>query len=291
MKLTDKFYGYPVLSIFTDDYEGEFDVDINATKDEKNDVFLIKIIIKLENNDIHNLIKDHKAIFSLHLEESKTCYRSVVQFYSLEHEFEIPFSKVRESIEVCPFITTTKEIRDYRPNSTHEFFNEFDFSYEPYQIIGIAQQKIIEVSKENDEIKNSSSIFSIIPDKMGNQKFIQFELAEERIIIIMPVNDFDLYYGLTLKNQTRNNNNDILLSNIVMPIMVDLLYSLKKTFTLYEDKIWFKSLTKAYSDKKIDIKKEFEKEAFNSYYYAQVIFDSIISKSLLQVDNIMNEMR
>lgn len=287
MKLTDKYYGYPVISALSDDFEGLFSTDINVVKDDINEQFIISVRIVLENDDFHELLKSNMVSFSLHLEESRTCFREVHNFNQLDYTFVIPYGKVRENIEVCTFLTTTTEIQNFKANSMHEFYRDITINYEPYQIIGISNQHTIEVSMENDEIKNPSSIFSIIPDKENKEPFISVTLDETRIVIKMPEKDFELYYRLMRQNQTRNNNKDILLSNIVMPVMVQVLYNIKESEHMYDDKIWHKSLVKAFSDKGIDILSVLESNDIKSYYHAQIIFDSVISKSLAQVERIL----
>ena len=106
---------------------------------------------------------------------------------------------------------------------------------------------------------------------------------------MMPEADFNLYNRLMRQNGLKNRHKDILLSNIVMPIMVEVLQILKDSQSLYDEKIWHKSLIKAYQDKGIDIIQAFNSNKFSSYYYAQVIFDAVISKSLNQVEILAEE--
>lgn len=286
MKLTDKYYGYPVISPISDDYDGEFSVKINTYLDEENQELLININVNLENEDIRNLLEKGKIKIVLHLEESRTCFREIFEFETLNHQIKLPIGKVRENIEVCTFLIVKEKI-EFEPKSVHEFYKSNKIIYEPYQTIGIGNMQNVEISKEVDEIKDSSSIFSIIPDKTGTEKIIRLELREERIVIIMPNSDYNLYYRLMGQNKLKNRHKEILLSNIVMPIMVEVLQMLKDQKNLYEEKIWFKSLVQAYADKNIDFLQKLSQENFSPYYYAQLIFDSIISKSLNQLDTIV----
>lgn len=286
MKLADKYYGYPVISPISDDYDGEFNVKINTYLDEDKQELLINVNVILENEDIEDLLKNGKIKVVLHLEESKTCFREIFEFENLNYQIKLPIGKVRENVEVCTFLIA-KEIIEFEPKSVHQFYKSNKIVYEPFQIIGIGNAQNIEISKEVDEIKESSSIFSIIPDKTEKEKLIRLELTEERIVIIMPNSDYNLYYRLMGQNKLKNRHKEILLSNIVMPIMVEVLQILKDQKTLYEEKIWFKSLVQAYQDKNVDFIQKLSQENFSPYYYAQLIFDCIISKSLNQLDLII----
>lgn len=282
MKLTDKYFGYPVISPISDDYEGLFSVDIHTQLDESNQELIIHTNVHLDNKDIKQLVEKGKASIVLHLEESKTCYREIYIINNQTNRLVISVGKFRENIEVSSFVIANEKI-EFEPESVHSFYKMSRIIYEPYQTIGIALPQSIEISKEVDEIKNSSSIFSIIPDKTGLQKYMKVELREERVVIIMPNEDYILYHRLMRQNLVKNNHKEILLSNIVMPIMVEVLQTLQEQYTIYEDKIWFKSLVAAYKEMSIDILSLFEDNSFSPYYYAQIIFDGVISKSLVQL--------
>lgn len=288
MKLTDKYYGYPVLSPLSDDYNGKFDVNITTSIDEQSELIVVSLSIILDNDDLRDLIDSGNACFAIHLEESKTCFREIYEFSTYSHDFTIPIGKVKETIDVNAFVIAKIDIR-YNPRSVHEFYSDMDIVYHKYQTIALSYTKTVELSKDNDEIKESSSIFSIVSDKSKNLKFIKVELKEERIVIVMPDQDYGLYYKLMRQNNMKNRNKDILLSNIVMPIMVEVLQILREDPSLYDNKIWFKSLLTAYQEKGIDLLDEFNKSGFSPYYYAQLIFDSVIGKALVQVEKLTEE--
>lgn len=288
MKLTDKYFGYPVLSPLSDDYIGHFDVNISTSIDSSNDMIIVSLTIILDNDDLRMIIDSKNAHFIVHLEESRTCFREVYIFETYTSTFSIPIGKVKESIEVNAFITAKRELQFY-PKSIHDFYKNMEIVYHKYETIALSNTKTVEISKENDEIKESASIFSIVSDKTKTVKYIKVELKDERIVIVMPERDYNLYYKLMRQNNMKNRNKDILLSNIVMPIMVELLQILKEDFGLYEDKIWFRSLLAAYKEKNINLIEEFDKNGFSPYYFSQLIFDAVIGKSLIQVEKLTEE--
>lgn len=287
MKLVDKYYGYPVLSTLSDDYLGKFEFGINASLNDEEQIVEFNVIITLNNEEILNLIKEGKASFMLHLEESKTCYREIVKFDSIEHTFSVPYGRIRESLEAILFVVATKRIENFSSESIHTFYKGHNISYEQYQMIAISNYNLVEIVKEPDEIKTASSIFIVIPDKSKKEEIIKIDLQEERIVITMPEDDFKLYDRLSRQNRITNFHREILLSNIVMPVMVEVFQLLKDSEGLYERRIWYKSIVEAYEKKNIDIVSELQKEDFSPLKFSQIIFDNVIQKAMKQVESLL----
>lgn len=286
MRVVNKYYGYPVISNEGDDFKERFTLDVDSVRLDSEEAILIKLRIQMENQDILNLISKGQAMFTIHLEESKTCFREIVQFNEFEHDFKIPLGKIREKVEVCGFITTTQEIKKFKSESMHDFYRDIDINFEPYQIIGISTSSIIEVIKEEDEIKEPKSIFAIIANKDEDAKEYKLEWSESRIIIQMPTDDYSTYARLAERNRLSNQTQDILLASVVMPVIVETLNELKSSSTHYVDKLWYKSIIQTFKDKKIDFEKiltNSESDDFDSYYYSQVLFEGIYGKAFNQV--------
>ncbi len=288
MRIVDKYYGYPVISHSSDDFNSVFDIQVDSIELPDEEVLLVKTVIELEDREILKLISENKIVFTIHFEESKTCYREIVQFKTLKNEFKIPFGKVRDKIEVCGFLTTTTEIKGFKSDNMHPFYKNMEVNYEPYQIIGFSSSIVIDLVKEEDEIKEPKSIFAIISNKDENSKTYELDWNENRIIIKMPENDFKIYGQLSSRNLLQNQTQEILLAKIVMPVMVEAFNLLKNSIDLYSNLLWFKSIVKTFKDKNINIEKELDKESFDAYKYAQILFDSIYPKALQQVVDLIN---
>jgi hypothetical protein len=154
-------------------------------------------------------------------------------------------------------------------------------------MIAISNYNLVEIVKEPDEIKTASSIFIVIPDKSKKEEIIKIDLQEERIVITMPEDDFKLYDRLSRQNRITNYHREILLSNIVMPVMVEVFQLLKDSEGLYERRIWYKSIVEAYEKKNIDIVSELQKEDFSPLKFSQIIFDNVIQKAMKQVESLL----
>ncbi len=288
MKIVEKYYGYPVISPQYDDYNDIFDIQVDSIEIPTEEVILVRIRIQIENKDLLKLIESGHALFTVHFEESRTCYREIVQFKDLEYEHKISFGKIREKIEVCGFITTTTSIDKFNSDSMHQFYKDNEIAYDPYQIIGISSGVVIEIVKEEDDVQEPKSIFAIIANKNENESMYKLEWSESKIIIMMPHEQFKIYTKLSNRNQFKNQSRDILLAKIVMPVMIATFNELKESIDNYEDKIWYKSIIKAFQDKKIDFENELKKESFDSYHFTQLLFESVYSKAMDQIIELLS---
>ncbi len=291
MKLSNKYYGYPVLMPFSDDFEGYLKSSVNVYVNNETNCFDFKVTVELSNDDLLLLITEKKASICLHIEESKTCFRKIYQFNEKTFLFSIPFGTVKEELEFNTFILTNEKIYNFKATKIHTFYRDIEINYEPFQIIGAAHSSKININREPDEIKDSASIFSIISDKNAKDNIINYELTEERILIKMPDRDFNLYGNLYKQNQLKNRHKDILLSTIAIPVMTAVFNELKESGGIYEDKIWYKSIKQSFKEKKINFEEELKKENISSYELSQIIFGGVVSKSLYQIEKLTEEIR
>lgn len=290
MKLTNKFYGYPVLTPYSDDYTGAFTAQVNVLIDQEKNVLRFKVITDILNEDLLGLIESKEASFCIHLEESKTCFRKALLFNEKSFEFTLDYALVKDAIEVNTFIITNTAIDNFSPQKIHTFYEGVTINYGPHQIIGATLTETIQVTKKSDEIKDASSIFAIISDKEAKDKIVKVELTEERIVIKLESEDFLLYGRLLRQNELKNRHKDILLSNIVMPVIIDVFQQIRESEEgIYDDKIWYRSIEAALLEKNISFNDEIRDRNFNAYLLAQIIFEDILSKSLNQIRQLTEE--
>lgn len=282
MRLTKKQFGYPVLSNITDDYSEDFKFQIRVDNNQRLDNLRFKITVFMANLELMELIKSRKAAFVLHIEDTKSSFRITKKFFELETSLEVKKSRIRSTLQSYVFITSIVEINSFSSSSMNYFFKNEKFDFSPYQILAYSNLNKVEVTKELDFLEKPKSIFEVIEDKKEKNNIIGYQIIENRIVIKLPTKEFNKYAELNKYNMLRNTSEYIVLSNIIMPIMVELLYTLKNSYSLYEDKIWFKSLKKSFIECNVNLIEEFEKENFNAYRCSQIIFNKIILNSLNQ---------
>src|SRR5690606_15116323 len=113
-------------------------------------------------------------------------------------------------------------------------------------------------------------------------KQYKIELGEERIIIQMPKDEFKTYNQLVSRNKLENKSQDILLAMIVMPVMVETFNQILQSEGMYVDKLWYKSIVKAFKDKKMYIEK-LRRGEFDCNKSSQELFNSSFGKAMNQI--------
>lgn len=279
MIIRDKYFTYPVIREHPEDYQkSTFKVHVDSSSDEDN--ILMRFKFELENEQILQLIKNNKAKFVVHLEEPTTMFREIFAFSTINNEIQISKDKIRMNVELSTFIVVTEDVLDFKSDDLDLIYEGIPISFDKYSIIGVGQSKKIEVNKESDEIKEVSSIFSVIPTEEENT-IIKIQLSNERIIIEMPKKEYDIYYRLAhIYRVQGKKDNYILLSLVIIPSFVEALTIIKEDVDSYRNNMWFKPLINAYGKINVDLEKMFKLEKFSAYELTQKIFDRVLNKGL-----------
>lgn len=288
MRINDKYFPYPVIKEDVEDFNTTtYKINIFYEESDGNDLIL-KFEFVLDNEEIKELIKEKKAKFIVHVEESVTMFREVFEFSETSGKINIPEDKVRHKIELSSFIVAKTELPNFKSNDLNMIYNNIEINYNKFNIIGISQSNEILIQKESDEIKDVSSIFQIV--KSEEERILKIRLANERIYIEMPNKDYERYNILThrYRNINKNNSHLILLSLVIIPSFVEALSTIKTDYKAYQDAIWYNSLLKAFDKKNVDIEKMFETNDFNSYELTQIIFENVINDSIKILDEVGN---
>jgi hypothetical protein len=288
MKFKDKYFPYPVIRKYNDDFlDSTF--DIRVKQHTLGNDLIIDAEVEIDNRDIIEEIKNGNAHYVIHVEESETMYRKI--FVSDENifQFNISLDKVRRELEVASFIVVKNQIKDFYSNDLALIYEGITVEYDRNNIIGIGSSYKLDVKKEDDDIEGVSSIFMIIPDEKIEDTF-QLVLDKNRVTLRISNDSFKLYNDLSKSyGMSNSDNNIILMSLIVLPAFVETLNILSKDHESYRDYVWFDSLIEAYMKKNVDLLEEFNKEDFDSYRFAQIIFDDVIHNSLLRLKHITME--
>lgn len=281
MKLKDKYFPYPVIKPDLQDYQSTtFNTSVKTKVTDKEITLLIEF--NLDNIELSNLILRGDARFVIHLEESRTMFREVYQFNDLKNEIVIPSDKIRNNIELTSFIIANDDIVNFNSKDLDLIYRDITVSYDKYNIIGLAQSMDIKVLKENDDIKEISSIFSIIPST-DEDRFYNLKLTKENIIIEIPKDDFTRYnyLGNTFKAKVNEKEKGLILMTLVLiPPFIEALNLIKEDPESYQTSLWYNSLILAFKRKEIELEEEFKSSEFSSYYLSQVIFEDVISNSM-----------
>ena len=285
MELRDRLYPYPILASFKDDYyDSEFNVYVTPTISAKNIVFEFQY--NLINEGIWDLLATGKAKVVAHIECPSTSFRTSIDVMDVGSKIEIPSGQVNNLIQICSFIVANEDINGYKNDDFNEVYEGLEFQIDKYNFLALGSQINIPIEKDYDEIKNITSIFSVIRSLDPNLEFVERDFYQDKIYIKIPAKQFDMY-KISIQDPT---NHSYMHSMILVPVLIEIFESLKRDeWEELEDKRWFKSLLT--SLKKMDIYLTEETAKFvNVFPFVQKITESPILSSLenLFVKSILN---
>lgn len=277
MKISNKYFPYPVIKEYHEDFNKSL-YNIETTIVSIGDFISLNVNFQINNYEINQLIERGKAKFVLHLEESLTMFREVYEFSTVSNNIKIPKDKIRRSIELSTFIVVYDDINNFKSEDLDIIYDDINITYDKFNIIGVGHSKEILVNKEHDEIKEVSSIFSVIPTS-EEKTIYNLKLQNDRITIEMPEVDYKIYNGLVNSYKlTGNRENFILMSLIIIPSFVEALNIMRNDdLNNYKRNIWFDPLVKAFRKKDIDLEVEFSSGDFSAYKLTQIIFENVLN--------------
>lgn len=281
MLIRNKYFPYPVIATGNDSYvTATFTSDVDF---EKNG-YHIKFILKAStNNDgINELIKSRKASIVHHIECVQTCYRHAVVTDDDETTFQIHQSKLNGAVQISTVIVANEDINGYKNPDFSPDYKGFSFNIKRGCLLAIGGCIEIELNKQKDDLENTSSIFSIVPNLDPNETIINVDISstKPKIVIHIPVKGCNIYKNLSSNLELQS----IMHSMIIVPALVQVFEELKATrYELYNyndsNCRWFKALTKACKNLKIELNEQ-SLENLDSYRTAQLLMDSPTMRAL-----------
>lgn len=243
---SSRLYSYPVLSAMHDDYiNSSFKIKVKAFKKTKN--MLININCSLDNNELLSLIDNNKAKIVCHFECQKTKLRYTKDLALGENNFEIPNADINEQLQIVAFVVSIKEIIGYYSKSFNPDYGSSKFNIEIGSVLAISNQPDIPIEKNIYDLSNVPSIISIVPYNNENDHKIYIDMDDNnKIMVRLQKKDYQNYSEL---GRGASDYTPILHSMIIIPALTHVFEILKsdiETFRTYEDKRWFKSLSKKF---------------------------------------------
>lgn len=277
MQIRHKYYTYPVLSDNSDAFENvNFESDVDYT----NEGYYVKFTLNAKINDdtIIELINTGEASYVHHFECPQTCYRTAVITDEECKEFKIHQNQICGTLQICSLIVASKDIIGYKSNNFSTLYRGFTYNIKKGCLLGIGKQIEIDIQKEREDYENTSSIFSILPNKDENVDIIKVETSGKKIQIIVPEKSYNQYWNM----RTNQPLQPIMHSMIIIPALIQVIDELKVSkgeLYSYEDRRWFKSLRKTCKKFNVELTEE-SLQNINSYELAQKIMDSPSIKAL-----------
>ena len=196
MRIKNRLSPYPILDNYGDDYvNSSFAVDYDVYT-QFTEVYG-KLVFHLENDEIKQLIKDKKAIYTVHIESPAACYRKILSSDEEELEFKLDATVVSKVIEIRTFIVLTESVQGYYSKNFHPDYQGQKFDLEQHQIIAIGTAKDYAVKKDDREFDSLPSILRIVKLEGKKKGSLSVNTDNDEYIVVGLASDvFELYARL-----------------------------------------------------------------------------------------------
>ncbi len=252
MDIRHRLYPYPVLSDMTGDYRNSsFNMNLEVSKGINEICFFISL--QLKNKEIEQLVIDGLAEYTIHIECSYTAYRTLIRTNENKIKKSIPEHKLNGKVTICAFIVAKKEISQYYNTLFNEDYGDMHFSFNRGNIIGIAGQINVEITKEVEELSKIPSIFTICRCAEDIDESMKFDITGEKIAITLCNKSFENYKILSgLPSML-----PVLHSMLIVPALIYTFEILRKDgINEFEDLRWFKSVKRTLYKNNMILNKE-----------------------------------
>ena len=180
-------------------------------------------------------------------------------------------------VQICSFVIAEKDIDKYTNESFAADYRGWKFNIEKGCILAIGNQYNVRINKIRDDLANTSSIFSIVPNADQTENNLLVDLGQQKIVISLPEKTYQQYYNI----QGYIDIQPAMHSMIIVPALVYVFSELRSTENLEEMEYyrWYRSLKKACNGIGINIDEEGLKK-MDLFKVAQQLLNSPISKAI-----------
>lgn len=209
-------FPYPLLGN-SDDLAGEFewDASIKLSRNEIN----ISAQLRLGNKDLEDLIAADKARFVLQVQCPLTFYRELFISKDRRIEISIPAGALRETVELSPFVVSTKTLSSYAPKTAHKDYRGASFNVVESGILAVAAKAFFVADKEFAGTKRRlRSIMEFVRHTREGAE-PEFRLGSDRIEIYLNSVDWEIYQQAKKNPDARN----LVHASIVFPVLLEAL--------------------------------------------------------------------
>lgn len=277
MQLRSKYYTYPVITEDADFYiDSSFTSDVDQDIDGYNIVLILRY--ELKNPGLEELMKAGKVKVAHHIECLQTCYRKLILTEENEHRFVIRDGEVNGKVQVCSFLVAMEDIPHYSNELFSQDYKGFNFNIEHGCVMAVGSQIDLRINKIKDDLANTSSIFSIIPNYDETITNIIVDISGNKIVISVPEKSFAIYSNMSATMDIQ----PIMHSMLIIPALTYALTELKESkdeLYNYEDYRWFRCLRKACEQINISFEESII-ENIKPFDLAQKLLDSPIPKAM-----------
>lgn len=277
MQLRSKYFTYPVIIEDGDFYvESRFETDVEQVLDGYN----IKLVLKAElvNDELEKMLEEGTVGIVHHIECPQTCFRETVVTKEYSLEYILKDGQVNGVVQICSFIAALKNIDKYSNSLFSNDYRGFKFDLEKGCIMAVGNQINLHIKKIRDDLANTASIFSIVPNMDHSVTELKINLTDSKIAIIVPEKTFGVYSNMSAYLDVQ----PVMHSMIIIPALMQAFTELKESreqLYIYEDYRWFRSLRKTCAKMGVSLDAE-GLASLDIFSISQKLIDSPIVKAI-----------
>lgn len=243
MQLRSKYYTYPVISEDVDSYvDSLFETDVEKEVVGYDIKFIFKV--NLVNEQLEQMLREGKVVIVHHIECPQTCYRMIIQTKEYDIEKMIQDSKLNGNVQICTFLIANENIEKYSNDKFSADYRGFKFDIEKGCVMAIGNQINFNINKIKDDLANTSSIFSVVPNLESSVRYMQVELTNTKIVISLPEVAFGIYKNMSSILDAQKTMHSMIIIPALEYVFSELRNSKEQLYE-FEDRRWYRSLCKA----------------------------------------------
>lgn len=275
MDILYRLYPHPVLSDRTDDYvKSSFDYNLQVEKGIRELIF--NISLKVNNQELESLIKCGMVEYLIHIECPYTCYRLAIKTSDNTVQKRIRESDINGKMSICAFLVAKQQLTNYHNDDFNEDYGKSTFDINRGEILAIAGQIDIDITKETDDLTKLPSIFSVCRLAAETDNSMRFNIDGNKIVISLCKNSFENYKIISNMPDML----PVLHSMMIIPALIYVFEALKREGDYYyEDRRWYKAIRKTLNNIGIELNAD-TLDSIPSYELAQKLLDLPVDKAM-----------
>ena len=186
-------------------------------------------------------------------------------------------------VEVCCLAVADEDIENYRDSGFNSDFKGIVFSIKKGDILGIGTQAEFEVTRRNDVLKHTSSIFTIAPNRSADKGPVQVNAAGDKVVILLPKAQFQKYVALKINRETH----PILNCCLIIPALTYLLEEMRSG-RIEEDWRWYVVLRSRLKDIGVD-PDDIDSSGRSTYELAQLLIGSPFEDAVSSLERMLTD--
>lgn len=278
MEIKYRLYPHPVLWNKNDDYVNSiFDCSVDTSRDIKK--LVVKLGFSLENEELRKMIESEKAEYLMHIECPSTSYRTLVKSGYETSEVSIADENLMGKVSLCPFIVAKEDLDGYTNKNFNEDYDGAKFDIQRGSILAIGDPFKFTISKENEELSEVPSIFTVYKKETVEECPMEVELNSDKIRVGFNIPDYEKYSATASSMPGMVN---AINASVLFPTLVYTFGELKNGIGDYEYYRWFQAMKRIFRKNSMELNEDLL-EKYSSIELAQKIMNMPVSKSLSNI--------